>query len=61
MVRKRKNKLSQILEQFSLKATKSYRNVNVVNSRTVGDYCLGLTGPLFRFSDTWQLVINTYT
>ena len=23
--------------------------------------CWGITGPLFRFSDTWQLVINTGT
>ena len=27
----------------------------------LGVICWGATGPLFRFSDTWQLVINTTT
>ncbi len=61
MVRTRGNKLSQILEQFALKATKA--------TGTSAAFILALTvilvwvvtGPLFHFSDTWQLVINTGT
>ena len=61
MARKKNNKLSQILEQFSLKATKA--------TGTSTAFILALsvilvwiaTGPLFHFSDTWQLVINTST
>src|SRR5467141_1102913 len=61
MTRKKRNKLSQILEQFSLKATKA--------TGTSMAFILALsviivwivTGPLFHFSDTWQLVINTGT
>jgi low affinity Fe/Cu permease len=61
MVRKKSNKLSQVLERFSLKATKA--------TGTSTSFILALsvilvwivTGPLFHFSDTWQLVINTGT
>ncbi len=61
MARKKSNKLSLILEQFSLKATKA--------TGTSASFMLALsiilvwivTGPLFHFSDTWQLVINTGT
>ena len=61
MTKRKSNKLSQILEQFSLKATKA--------TGTSTAFILALsvilvwiaTGPLFHFSDTWQLVINTST
>src|SRR2546421_10005466 len=61
MVREKRNKFSEILERFSLKATKA--------TGTSTAFILALsviliwiaTGPLFHFSDTWQLVINTGT
>jgi len=61
MMRKKSHKLSQALEQLSLKATKA--------TGTSASFILALavivvwlvTGPLFHFSDTWQLVINTGT
>ena len=61
MARKKRNKLSEGLELFSLQATKA--------TGTSGAFILALsiiivwaiTGPLFQFSDTWQLVINTGT
>jgi low affinity Fe/Cu permease len=61
MTKRKSNKLSVILERFSLKATKA--------TGTSTSFILALsvilvwiaTGPLFHFSDTWQLVINTGT
>lgn len=61
MTRKKKNKLSVLLERFSRKATEA--------TGTSTSFILALlvivvwivTGPLFKFSDTWQLVINTGT
>ena len=61
MAQKKGNKISLVLERFSLKATKA--------TGTSASFILALavilvwivTGPLFHFSDTWQLVINTST
>lgn len=61
MSKKKSNKLSEMLERFSLKATKA--------TGTSAAFILALlvivvwlaTGPLFHYSDTWQLVINTGT
>jgi low affinity Fe/Cu permease len=61
MVQKKSNKLSQILERFSLKATKATgTSMSFILALSV-IIVWGLTGPLFHFSDTWQLVINTST
>src|SRR5882724_7690367 len=61
MTRKKRNKLSQILEQFSLKATKATgTSLAFILALTV-IIVWGVTGPLFHYSDTWQLVINTST
>ena len=58
---KKRNKLSQILEKFSLKATKATgTSTSFILAFTV-IVIWGITGPLFQFSDTWQLVINTGT
>jgi low affinity Fe/Cu permease len=61
MVRKKSNKLSQILERFSLKATKATGTSMAFILALSAVVVWGLTGPLFGFSDTWQLVINTST
>jgi low affinity Fe/Cu permease len=61
MVRKKSNKLSQILERFSLKATKATGTSMSFVLALLVIIVWGLTGPLFRYSDTWQLVINTST
>jgi low affinity Fe/Cu permease len=61
MVQRKSNNLSQILERFSLKATKATgTSMSFILALSV-IIVWGLTGPLFRFSDTWQLVINTST
>lgn len=56
--RKRRNKLSQRLEKFSLKATQATGTSTAFILALSVIVVWGLTGPLFRFSDTWQLVIN---
>ena len=61
MVRKKGNSFSQILEQFSLKATKATGTSTAFILALLIIVVWGLTGPLFHFSDTWQLVINTGT
>ncbi len=61
MVRKKSNKLSQILERFSLRATKATGTSTAFILALSIIVVWGLTGPLFHFSDTWQLVINTGT
>jgi low affinity Fe/Cu permease len=61
MVRKQSSKLSQILERFSLTATKATgTSMSFILALSV-IIVWGFTGPLFHFSDTWQLVINTGT
>ena len=60
-MRKETNKLSQILELFSLKATKATGTSMAFILALSVIIVWGFTGPFFHFSDTWQLVINTST
>ena len=61
MARKKENKLGRLLERFSHQATiKTGSSLAFVLAVTVVLVWL-ITGPLFGFSDTWQLVINTGT
>ena len=60
-MRRKKNKLSQFLEQFSLKATKATGTSMAFILALSVIIVWGVTGPLFHYSDTWQLVINTST
>jgi low affinity Fe/Cu permease len=61
MARKKGNKLSRILEQFSLKATQATGTSTAFILALAVIVVWGFTGPFFHFSDTWQLVINTGT
>ncbi|MFZ0060541.1 MAG: low affinity iron permease family protein [Pyrinomonadaceae bacterium] len=61
MARKKRNKISQTLELFSLKATKATGTSKAFIIALTVIVVWGFTGPIFNFSDTWQLVINTGT
>jgi low affinity Fe/Cu permease len=62
MVRKkRRSKLAQVLEDLSLKATKATGSSGAFICALGVIVVWIITGPLFDFSDTWQLVINTGT
>lgn len=59
--KKNNNKLGRLLERFSYQATKATgTSLAFVLAVTVVVVWL-ITGPLFHYSDTWQLVINTGT
>jgi len=61
MAQKKSNTLSQTLERFSLKATKATgTSMAFIIALSVIIVWAGL-GPVFHYSDTWQLVINTST
>jgi low affinity Fe/Cu permease len=60
MPRKR-SKISEVLEKLSYQATRATgTSIAFVLALTV-ILVWAITGPLFNFSDTWQLVINTGT
>lgn len=61
MGRKKRAGLGFILERFSLKATKATGTSGAFVIALAVLIVWGLSGPLFHFSDTWQLVINTGT
>jgi low affinity Fe/Cu permease len=61
MARKKRRKLSQMLEEFSLKATQATGTSTAFILALAVIVVWGLTGSFFHFSDTWQLVINTGT
>ena len=61
MVHKQRNKLGELLERFSLKATKATGTSKAFIIALLVIIVWGFTGPIFHFSDTWQLVINTGT
>lgn len=61
MARKKRNNLSQLLESFSLKATQATGTSKAFLIALTVIVVWALTGPIFDFSDTWQLVINTGT
>jgi len=61
MAQKKRNRISGALELFSLKATKATGTSTAFILALSVLVVWALTGPLFNFSDTWQLVINTGT
>ncbi len=61
MRRKKRNGLGQALERFSRKATEATGTSSAFILALLVIVVWIVTGPLFHFSDTWQLVINTGT
>jgi low affinity Fe/Cu permease len=61
MGREKKAGLSLILERFSLKATKATGTSAAFIIALAVLIVWGISGPVFHFSDTWQLIINTGT
>ena len=61
MAKKQTNRLSQMLERFSRKATEATGTSTAFIIAVLVIVVWIVTGPLFHFSDTWQLVINTGT
>jgi low affinity Fe/Cu permease len=61
MARKKRNGLGQMLEHFSRKATEATGTSTAFILACSVIIVWIATGPLFHFSDTWQLVINTGT
>ena len=61
MARKKRNKLSKVLERLSQKATQATGTSSAFIIAVSVIVVWVFTGPLFNFSDTWQLVINTGT
>jgi len=58
---KKRNKASEVLEKLSYQATKA-TGTSVAFILAVSVIIIwAITGPLFNYSDTWQLVINTGT
>ncbi len=60
MGRKKKG-IGLMLERFSLKATKATGTSGAFIIALAVLIVWAISGPLFHFSDTWQLVINTGT
>jgi low affinity Fe/Cu permease len=58
---KKKNKPKWLFEKASNKITRAAGSPVAFLSAAIIIIIWGLTGPLFGFSDTWQLVINTGT
>jgi low affinity Fe/Cu permease len=58
---KKSGGLGLMLERFSLQATKATGTSGAFVIALTVIIVWGISGPLFHFSDTWQLVINTGT
>ena len=56
-----RNKLSEFLEKFSHQATRASGTSGAFVLAVLVIVVWGITGPIFQYSDTWQLVINTGT
>jgi len=61
MTKRKRNTVSETLERFSLKATRATGTSTAFILALSVILVWIVTGPLFHFSDTWQLVINTGT
>ena len=61
MVRKKRSRLGPMLERFSRKVTEATGTSTAFIIALLVIIVWIISGPLFHFSDTWQLVINTGT
>src|SRR5215510_4252398 len=61
MARTKKGTIGYLLERFSYVATKATGTSMAFILALTVIVVWAITGPLFHFSDTWQLVINTGT
>ena len=61
MSRRKQNPVGRALEVFSRKATEATGTSTAFIIACLVIVVWAITGPLFGFSDTWQLVINTGT
>jgi low affinity Fe/Cu permease len=61
MGRKKRGGIGQFMERFSLTATQATGTSMAFVIALLVIIVWAITGPLFSFSDTWQLVINTST
>ncbi len=61
MPRKKRNGISELLERFSHEATKATGSSAAFLLAFGVIIVWAVTGPIFQFSNTWQLVINTGT
>jgi low affinity Fe/Cu permease len=59
--KKKKNRLSAMFQKMSAKVTKATGSPLAFTIALAVILIWGITGPIFNFSDTWQLVINTGT
>ncbi|OQP58441.1 low affinity iron permease family protein [Niastella populi] len=59
--KKRKSRLSALFQKMSVKITKATGSPLAFSIALIVVLIWGITGPVFGFSDTWQLVINTGT
>ncbi len=59
--KKKKTSFSNVLERFSRKVTEATGTSTAFIVALLVIVVWIITGPLFHFSDTWQLVINTGT
>jgi len=57
----KRNKAGEVLEKFSYQATRATGTSVAFILALLVIFVWAATGPLFHFSDTWQLVINTGT
>ena len=57
----KRSKVSELLETFSYQATKATGTSMAFILAVLVIIVWGITGPIFHYSDTWQLVINTGT
>jgi low affinity Fe/Cu permease len=58
---KKKSRVNKFFDKFSTKATKLTGSPWAFMIACAAILIWGITGPMFGFSDTWQLIINTST
>jgi low affinity Fe/Cu permease len=61
MARTKKNPIGLLLERSATVVTRWTGTTSAFSLACAVIFVWGLSGPLFHFSDTWQLVINTGT